>query len=436
MSDGAIPVTILSGSLGAGKTTTVNRLLQGAGDRRVAVLVNDMGEVNVDADLLDGSDLATAEGGVAELSNGCICCELQDDFETEVSRLARTRDFDVLVVEPSGISEPAPIAQHFETGSRAAARYDVDAVVAVVDARQFHDAFCEVPEAPRDDRAGSASDPRAAGAGEVGTTETEDGEVRPLSDLLVQQAEFADVIVLNKCDLLVDDALDEVEDLLASLQPDAELRRAVHGDVDPDEVLETGLFDPGAASEKAGWKRALDAHEEGDGDHGHDHGHDDHQHDGDGHAHRHPDEQYGVTSFVYRRVEPLHPGRFHAFLADFPEGVVRAKGRCWVAGREDTSLLLGQAGPSVRVERVGPWIVSRPEIEQDIHRSNHPDLAWDDEWGDRRTELVFIGTAFDEDAIRAALDDCLLTEAEWDDDWSSFENPFPVDGDDALTFVR
>lgn len=428
MSDAAIPVTILSGPLGAGKTTLCNHLLREGGDRRVAVLVNDMGEVNVDADLLDGADLASAEGGVAELSNGCICCELQDDFETEVSRLARTREFDVLVVEASGISEPAPIAQHFRTGSRAAARYDVDTVVAVVDARRFHDAF--------------------QGEGEVEKTETEDGEVRPLSDLLVEQAEFADVIVLNKCDLLDDDALAEVEELLASLNPDAEIRRSVHGDVDPDGVLETGRFDPAAAGEKAGWQRALDHHEDGESGHGdhdgdghehshgeehsHDHGEDDH---GD-HSHRHPDEMYGVTSFVYRRVHPLHPGRFQAFLAEFPEGVVRAKGRCWVAGREDTSLLLGQAGPSVRVEAVGPWIASLPEIEQDVYRSNHPDLEWDDEWGDRRTELVFIGREYDEDAIRAALDDCLLTDDEMTADWESFENPFPADpDDDALAFV-
>jgi G3E family GTPase len=430
MSDAAIPVTILSGSLGAGKTTLCNHLLRESGDRRVAVLVNDMGEVNVDADLLDGADLASAEGGVAELSNGCICCELQDDFETEVSRLARTRDFDVLVVEASGISEPAPIARHFQTGSRAAARYDVDAVVAVVDARQFHDAF--------------------EGEGEVEKTETEDGEVRPLSDLLVEQAEFADVLVLNKCDLLDDDALAEVEELLASLNPDAEIRRSVHGDVEPGAVLETRRFDPAAAGEKAGWQRALDHHEDGGEvhDHAHGDGHDghgdghDHPH-GDGHnhdhgddGHRHPDEAYGVTSFVYRRVHPLHPGRFRAFLADFPGGVVRAKGRCWVAGREDTSLLLGQAGPSVRVEAVGPWIASLPEVEQDVYRSNHPDLAWDDEWGDRRTELVFIGRDYDEDAVRATLDDCLLTDDELSADWTTFENPFPADpDDDALAFV-
>jgi len=430
MSNGAIPVTILSGSLGAGKTTTLNNLLLGGGDRRIAVLVNDMGEVNVDADLLDGSDLATAEGGVTELSNGCICCELQDDFQTAVSRLARTREFDVLVVEASGISEPAPIAQHFQTGSRAAARYDVDAVVVVVDAYRFHSAF--------------------AGNGTVEKTETEDGGVRPLTDLLVEQAEFADVIVLNKCDLLGDDELDEAEALLASLQPEADIVRTVHGDLDPDSVLETGRFDPGAASERAGWKRALDEHE--DDEHGHDehggdghdgHGHGDHDshghshhHDGEHHGHRHPDEAYGVTSFVYRRAEPLHPGRFRDFLADFPDGVVRSKGRCWVAGREDASLLLGQAGPSVRVESVGPWLASRPEIEQDIYRSNHPDLDWDDEWGDRRTELVFIGTDFDEGPIRSALDDCRLTDAEWDADWQAFENQFPVDmEDDALAFV-
>jgi G3E family GTPase len=415
-----IPVTILSGSLGAGKTTLVNHLLHEAGDRRIAVLVNDMGEVNVDAELLDGADISTAEGGVAELSNGCICCELQGDFKTEVVRLARQRDFDVLVVEASGISEPAPIARHFRTGSAAAARYDVDTTVTVVDANQFAAAF--------------------AGEGEVTRAETADGETRPLSDLLVEQVEFCDVLLLNKCDLLSEEELEEVEALLSAVQPDARVIRTVESAVEPDEVLETGRFDPAAASEQAGWERAI-AHAEAhadDHDHGHDDGDghaDDHGHD-DGHAsHSHPQEAYGVTSFVYRARRPLHPERFADFLADFPGGVVRSKGLFWVAGRADLALLLGQAGPAIRVEATGPWIASRPKVERNMLRGNRPDLAWDDEWGDRKVELVFIGRGMDEAAIRARLDDCLLTDAELAGEPDTYENPFPATEEDVFELV-
>ena len=414
MSDGKIPVTILSGSLGAGKTTVVTHLLRSADDRALAVLVNDMGEINIDAELLSGgSALSMADGGVAELSNGCICCELRDDLESEVRRLANDRDFDHLVVESSGISEPEPVARLFETGSAAAALYRVDTTVTVVNAQQLGDSFD--PDEP------------------VQRAETEEGETRPLSDLLIEQVEFADVILLNKCDLVSPEDLDGLAETLAALNPGAEIVRTEYGAVDPDRILDTGLFDTDTA-EAAGWKRALErAEREGDdhdeGDHG------DHDHDGDGHGahgHRHPDEVYGVTSFAYRRERPFHPGRFRDFLASLPENVVRSKGLCWIAGREDLVVELGQAGPAVRVGTAGNWIASLPEIERDLMRRNRPNLAWDEEWGDRRTRLVFIGTDLDEDALVAALDDCLLSDDEMDADWSSFENPFPEDEGDVL----
>ena len=408
MRDGTIPVTILSGSLGAGKTTVLNHLLRTGGDRGLAVLVNDMGEINIDAELLsESSELSMAEGGVAELSNGCICCELQDDLESEVRRLANEREFDHLVVESSGISEPEPVARLFETGSAAAALYRVDTTVTVVSAQQLRDSFD--PDEP------------------VERAETEDGETRPLSDLLIEQVEFADVILLNKCDLVSPAELDGLEETLAALNPGAEVVRTEYGAVDPARILDTGLFDPDT-SDAAGWKRALERAEEGE--HGDEH--DDHEHShADAHAHdapghRHPDEVYGVTSFAYRRTRPFHPGRLRDFLAALPEGVVRSKGLCWVAGRDDLVLELGQAGPSVRVETAGNWIASLPEIERDLYRRNRPNLEWDEEWGDRRTRLVFIGTELDEDALVASLDDCLLTDAEMEADWAAFENPFPA----------
>jgi G3E family GTPase len=399
----AVPVTILSGSLGAGKTTLLNHLLAGAGDRDIAVLVNDMGDINVDADLVNGNTDLAVDGGVAELSNGCICCELRDDLETAVVRLARERGFDHLVVEASGISEPRPVARLFTTGSQAAARYDVASVVAVVDARQFHDAFGDEGAATR-------------------RGEADDG-TRPLSDLLVEGVEFANLVVLNKTDLVTAAELDVVEEMVRALRPDAEVVRTEHSRVDPDTVLDE-RYDPTTADE-AGWKRALD----GD-DHDHDGGH---AHD---HDHAHPEAVYGVTSFTYRRRRPFHPERVRSLLADLPAAVVRSKGTCWIATGADLSYTMGQAGPSVRVEAAGPWIASLPEFERDAYRRNRSNLDWDEEWGDRRTELVFIGREMDDDALVAALDDCLLTDDEMAADWGDFGDAFPTEAGDELVVTE
>ncbi|MFC4359757.1 CobW family GTP-binding protein [Halobium salinum] len=398
MHDDAVPVTILSGMLGAGKTTLLNHLLRHA-DRDLAVLVNDMGDVNVDADLVsENSEFAA--GGVAELSNGCICCELRGDLETAVVRLARERDFDHLVVEASGISEPEPVARLFTRGSSAAAVYDVDSVVAVVDTRAFHDAFAGDGEVVR------------RGEGEDGT--------KPLSDLLVEGVEFADLVLLNKADLVSDEELATVNELVAALRPDAEVVVTEFSEVDPDDLLGRGLFDPTGAAERAGWRRALDA-DGAEEDEAHDRAHgDDHADDHDGHSH--PQEAYGVTSFTYRRREPFHPGRLHEFLASLPDSVVRSKGTLWVAGNEQR-LSYSQAGPSVRVEGAGPWIASLPEVDQELYRSNRRNVQWDEEVGDRLAELVFIGRGMDESALVEALDDCLLAAAA--DPEAVGDDPFP-----------
>jgi len=414
-----IPVTILSGSLGAGKTTLLNHLLTEAGDRDIAVLVNDMGTVNVDAELIaEGSEL-DVDDGVAELSNGCICCELQDDLETAVVRLANNRDFDALVVESSGISEPAPVARLFTTESRVAALYRVDTLVTVLDTRLFLDAFAgETPE-----RRGTV-EANADGDGDGAAADDAD---RPLSDLMVEQVELSNLVVMNKTDLCTDAELDEAEELVRALQPDAETIRTTFSQVDPDRLFDRGLFDQHEINDLPGWKRALAEAGHSHGGDGHDHGAEGDADDaGHGHAdHKHPEEVYGVTSFTYRRRRPFHPDRLADALRDLPSGVVRSKGTVWLAGNE-RRVVIGQAGPSIRAEAQGPWIASLPEVERDMYRSNRPELDWHDEHGDRRTELVFIGTDYDEDALRTALDDALVTDEELTDS-ESLTGPFPAE---------
>ncbi len=453
MSD-RIPVTILSGALGAGKTTTLNHLLEHNEGHDIAVLVNDMGEINVDAELLStGSELSAATG-IAELSNGCICCERQDDLETEVSRLARSYDFEYLVVEASGISEPAPIARLFTTESRAAARYAVDTTVTVVDARSFYDAFLEG---------------EVAGEGAVPSRETAPGDTdRPLSDLLIEQVEFADVVLCNKTDLLSETEREGVREVIRTLQPEARVHETTFGAVEAEAILGTGLFDPRRTGERAGWKRAFDRAETSDGptdqpgveshdsadedghehdaDHSHDHqphshGHHDHAHDEDGtheHTHRSPADVYGVTSVAFRRNRPLDPERFRAFLESLPANVIRAKGRCWVAGRDETVQVLNVAGRSIRIETAGRWIASLPERERSLYRANRTADYWHPTWGDREVRLVFIGRNLNESELESRLDDCLVADQELSEDdgttesWADAAREFPDEDGDVL----
>ncbi|KAB1192932.1 GTP-binding protein [Haloferax sp. MBLA0076] len=395
----AIPVTVLGGSLGAGKTTLLNHLLTNAGDHDIAVLVNDMGSVNVDAELVAEESELTVGGGVTELSNGCICCELQDDLETAVVRLAQERSFDHLVVEASGVSRPGPVARLFVT-SRAAARYDVAGLVTVVDARLFADTF-------------------VGGDPERTVAEDSDGSVEPLSDLLVEQVESADLVVLNKRDLVSDDEVADVRDVISALRPSVDIVETTHGGVDVDFLL-SDLHDPDAP---VGWRAALEHEGEARDAEGHDesgHEGDDHDHSshdershahGDDHDHSvvsHAEETYGITSFVYRRRAPLDPDGASEVLGNLPDSVVRAKGSLWIGGADDVHYTYSQAGPSAYVTAGGPWIATLPEFEQDTYRRNHPEIDWHDEYGDKRTELVFIGRGIDEASLVEALDEHVL----------------------------
>jgi G3E family GTPase len=372
-------MTVISGPLGAGKTTLVNRLLNDPGDRRIAVIVNDMGEINVDAELLADE----TEEGVVDLSNGCICCRLQDDLITEITRLTEERTFDYLVVEASGISEPVPIARTLTVGTGDDSlpdRFRLDTTVSVVDAYGFWKAFD-----PEETLPDAAPDPE-----------------RPLTEVLVDQIEFCDVLLLNKCDMVPDDELDAVKAAVRELQPRATLHRTTYSAVDTEAVLGTGLFDFEEARRQQGWKQALaengqtDGESRTEGDRG-EAGHDDHA----GHDHEQSAAAaHGVESFVYRRDRPFHPERFDAWLDDWEGDVVRAKGFAWVASRPETVLGVSQAGPAVQAGPIGQWGDDEPS-----------------------TRLVVIGRDLDADAITSSLDDCLADESERE---ASFpDDPFP-----------
>ncbi|MEF8978591.1 MAG: GTP-binding protein [Haloarculaceae archaeon] len=410
------PVTVLSGALGAGKTTTLNHLLSNPGDRRIAVLVNDMGALNVDAELIE------AQGeGITELSNGCICCDLRDDLEVAVSRLARTGEFDHLVVESSGISAPTPVARLFTTGP-ASAPYRLDTLATIVDASGFRETLAA-------DDIVTTEDIRRERPGQAET----EGDVRPLSDLLVTQAEYADVLLVNKCDLAAETAIEETEALLSALNPDARQHRATHGEIAPDTILDTGLFSPETLSASEGRERAIDHAESADGGAvtttADDHGHDDHDHDG--HVHD-PASTYGVTSFAFESRRPLHPGRFAEFLRTLPDSVIRSKGLVWVAGRDELALRYSGTGAVRRVIGREPWVAAMSEQRQETQRRMQPDLPWDEEVGDRRTELVFIGRDLDEEGLRAALSACELNDGEHSGS-EGFQNPFPSEEGEELT---
>ena len=397
MSRDSIPVTVLSGNLGAGKTTTLNHLLNEQRTADIAVLVNDMGEVNVDADrVAEHSDISEDDEELVELSNGCICCELRGDLLDALAKLAQAREFDYLVIESTGVAEPLPVAQtltmgfdqadldptefYEETGIEVMDYYDLDTTVTVVDAHQFWTTF---------DSEESLMD---------GDTE------KDLGNLLVEQIEFCDVLLLNKCDLVDEDTLDEIEAIVETLQPRAKIIRTEHGRVDPDEIIDTGRFDFEAASQSAGWMQELEE------------------------PHESAEEEHGVTSVVFEARRPFHPERFAEVLNEFPTNVVRSKGRFWLAGREEKGLGLNVAGQSIRIEPAGQWIAALSEEEQQEYLDTYPELEeiWHPEFGDRSSRLVLIGTDMDHDVVRDLLTDALLTDAEMDADWTAFDDLFPV----------
>ncbi|MBK5930792.1 zinc metallochaperone GTPase ZigA [Halochromatium salexigens] len=388
-------MTVLSGFLGAGKTTLLNHILNNREGRRVAVIVNDMSEVNIDADLVGKEvTLNRAEEKLVEMSNGCICCTLREDLLLEVADLARAGRFDYLVIESTGISEPLPVAETFtfrdEQGVSLSDLARLDTLVTVVDAVHF----------PVDlERADELAE-RGESLGEE--------DQRNLAELLVDQVEFADVIVINKTDLVSPHERERLRHALRQLNRHAEILDAHFGQVPLAEVVGTGRFDFEGAASAPGWLAELRG------------------------SHTPETEEYGITSFVYEARRPFHPQRFFdAMQQDWPGNLLRSKGYFWLASRHDLAGHWSQAGGVVRHGAVGWWwsAVSEPNWPDDPEQRVRILSDFEGDFGDRRQQLVFIGQHLEIDAMRARLDDCLLTDDELAPGpaaWRAFPDPFPV----------
>lgn len=405
-----IPVSLLTGYLGSGKTTLLNQVLSNQKGYKVAVIVNDIGEVNIDASLIQkGGNVTQKDENLVPLSNGCICCTLKVDLMKQIISLAQSKKFDYILIEASGICEPGPIAGSIcmldgtdETVNLPAVAY-LDNITTVVDAKRMADEF---------------------GCGDALLNENMDEE--DIENLLVQQIEYCTTIVLNKTDLVTDEEKKNVISVIKALQPKAKIIETTYGNVDVDDILSTDRFDYEKILESAGWIQAMQGEGENSEDHDeheehhheHEHDHDEHEeHEHHGHHHHHDEgeaEEYGIGTFVYQNVKPFSKQKFEEFVfAKWPKEVIRAKGLFWIADDPQTAYIFEQSGKQKTATDDGKWIAAFPEYERKQILQMNPDIAqaWHPVYGDRVNKLVFIGRNMDKDAIIKALDDCIADEA-------------------------
>lgn len=369
-----IPITVLTGYLGAGKTTLINHVLNNQEGYKVAVIVNDIGEVNIDADLIGNGGLVKEEdSSLVPLQNGCICCTLKVDLMQQIVDIVKTKKFDYILIEASGVCEPLPIAQTITVLSEQTQSYGLpkicrlDNVVTVVDSLRLRDEF---------------------NCGDSLVKEEIDDE--DIENLLIQQIEFCNKIVLNKVDDISEDELNKVKTIIRRLQPKAEIIETNYGKVDVSKILNTNSFNFEEASMSAGWIEELnrtDNEEEEEGE----------------------TEEYGIGTFVYYRREPFSRTKFDNFAVKFPENIIRCKGVLWFSDEPESSYVFEQSGKQVQAYCAGEWVASFSKEEQEEIIAQNPDVlsSWDPKYGDRVIKLVFIGQKMDKEGIIAKLDECL-----------------------------